>query len=149
MKFFQKRQFFFQENNHIIGSIFVTQKSKTNGSFVMTLLFVLHETKNDISDRFENDVQVFLRPPKPISARMLKNQICSFLKYFWIKLGSVEIKLKRTWVFATNSHFLIPISLEPNVVNLWYFKLILFDLAKVIAWKMSKVYDIGIQRYRD
>ena len=82
MKFFQKRQFFFTKNNHIIGSIFVTQKSKTNGSFVMTLLFVLHETKNDISDRFENDVQVFLRPPKPISARMLKTQICSFLKYF-------------------------------------------------------------------
>jgi len=32
---------------------------------------------------------------------------------------------ERNWVFATNSEFLIPISLEPNVVNLWYFKLII------------------------
>ena len=29
----------------------------------------------------------------------------------------------RNWVFATNSDFLIPISLDSNVVNLWYFKL--------------------------
>ena len=30
--------------------------------------------------------------------------------------------LKRNWVFATNSDFLITISLEPNVANLRYFK---------------------------
>ena len=29
----------------------------------------------------------------------------------------------RNWVFATNSDFLIPISLQPDGVNLQYFKL--------------------------
>ena len=29
----------------------------------------------------------------------------------------------RNWVFATNSNFLIPISIEPDVVDFWYFKL--------------------------
>ena len=31
-------------------------------------------------------------------------------------------KLERNWVFATNSDILIPISLEPNDVDLWYCK---------------------------
>ena len=35
---------------------------------------------------------------------------------------------ERNWVFATNSEFIIPISLEFNVANLWYFKLTLFDI---------------------
>ena len=50
----------------------------------------------------------------------------------------------RNWVFATNSDFLIPISLKPNVVNLWYFKLILFDLTELIVWniKRSNVFEI-------
>ena len=30
--------------------------------------------------------------------------------------------LQRNWVFATNSIFLIHLSLEPDVANLWYFK---------------------------
>jgi len=35
---------------------------------------------------------------------------------------------QRNWVFATNSDFLIPIFLEPNFADLWYFKLwILLD----------------------
>ena len=35
---------------------------------------------------------------------------------------------QRNWVFVTNSDFLIPISLQPNVVDLRYFKLwILLD----------------------
>ena len=41
---------------------------------------------------------------------------------------------QRNWVFSTSSEFIIPISLEPNVVNLWYFKLILFDLTEFIVW---------------
>ena len=44
---------------------------------------------------------------------------------------------KRNWVFATNSKFIIPISLEPNVVNLWYFKLTLFDLTEFIVWNVK------------
>ena len=35
---------------------------------------------------------------------------------------------KRNWVFATNLNFLTPISLQPDGVSLWYFKIRLFDL---------------------
>ena len=38
---------------------------------------------------------------------------------------------------ATNSDFLIFISLKPNGVNLWYFKLILFDLTELIVWNIK------------
>ena len=41
------------------------------------------------------------------------------------------------WVFATNSNLLIPISLQPDVVNLWYFKLRLFDLTEFIVWNIK------------
>jgi len=30
---------------------------------------------------------------------------------------------QRNWVFTTNEHFLTPLSLQPDGVNLWYFKL--------------------------
>ena len=30
---------------------------------------------------------------------------------------------KKNWVFAINSDFLIPISLQPDIVDLWFFKL--------------------------
>ena len=40
-------------------------------------------------------------------------------------------------MLATNSNFLISISLQPNDENLWYFDTI------------SKVYNIGLKRYRD
>ena len=33
---------------------------------------------------------------------------------------------QRIWVFATNSDILIPLSLQPNGVNLWYFRLFEF-----------------------
>ncbi len=33
--------------------------------------------------------------------------------------------------------FLISKSLQPDVVNLWYFKLILFDLTEVIVWNID------------
>ena len=39
----------------------------------------------------------------------------------------------RNWVFSTNSHFLTLISLQPDSVNLWYFKLRLFDLTELIV----------------
>ena len=35
---------------------------------------------------------------------------------------------KRNWVFATNSNLLIPIYLQPDGANFWYFKLRLFYL---------------------
>ena len=36
------------------------------------------------------------------------------------------------WVFATNSNFLIPIFLQPDGINLWYFKFRLLDLTEFI-----------------
>ena len=48
--------------------------------------------------------------------------------------------LQRNWVFATNSDFLITISLEPNVADLKYLKLwILLD--KIIWFEISKVFQ--------
>ena len=47
--------------------------------------------------------------------------------------------------FCYNSDFLIIISLQPNVVDLRYFKL-LFLWAQII---LSLKYTIGLQRYRD
>jgi len=54
------------------------------------------------------------------------NQPCWQIKF---KLRATTTILKqRNWVFATNSDFLITISLEPNVADLIYFKLwILLD----------------------
>ena len=39
---------------------------------------------------------------------------------------------ERNWAFVTNSDFLIPISLQPNVVDLRYFKL--WNILKQIIW---------------
>ena len=40
------------------------------------------------------------------------------------------------WVFATNSDILIPISLQLDGVNRWYFKLRIFDLMEFIVWNI-------------
>ena len=55
-----------------------------------------------------------------------------------LKNEGIELlpQIQRNWVFATNSEFIMPISLEPNVVNLWYLKLILFDLTDSIVWNI-------------
>ena len=39
--------------------------------------------------------------------------------------------------FAINPNFPIPIVLKPNVVNLWYFKLRLFDPTEYIIWNIK------------
>ena len=44
-----------------------------------------------------------------------------------------NVDLKELILCATNSDFLIPISLKPKVVNLCYFKLISFDLTELIV----------------
>ena len=52
--------------------------------------------------------------------------------------------VKRNWVFATNSDFLISISLEPNVVDPRYFKLwILLDQI-FWAWNIKGFYIRGL-----
>ena len=56
--------------------------------------------------------------------------------------------LNRNRVFATNSNFLIHISLQPDVVDHTHFKLqILLD--KIIFATLSKVYRIRLQIYMD
>ena len=44
---------------------------------------------------------------------------------------------QRKWVFVTNSNALIPISLQSDDVNLWYFKLRLFGLTEFIFWNIK------------
>ena len=44
---------------------------------------------------------------------------------------------QRNWVFVTNSNFKIPISFQPDSVNLWYFKLRLFCLTEFIVWNIK------------
>ena len=53
--------------------------------------------------------------------------------------------LKRSWIFATNSNIKTPISLEPNVVNLWYLKL---WCNRIHSLKYLK-FKIRFQRYSD
>ena len=74
---------------------------------------------------------------------------------FSVQQGSIYIykqtknyTLERIWVFATNSEFLILISLQPNVVNLRYFNQC-FCKIKWSKFEISKVYIINSQRYRD
>ena len=42
--------------------------------------------------------------------------------------NAVKRFCERNWVLATNSDFQIAISLQPDDVNFWYFKILLFDL---------------------
>ena len=46
-------------------------------------------------------------------------------------------------VFVLNSNFIFPIYLQPDGINLWHFKLRLFNL----TFEKSKIY-IGLQNYR-
>ena len=43
---------------------------------------------------------------------------------------------QRDWVFGTKSNIQTSISLELDFVNLWYFKLRLFDLTEFIVWNI-------------
>ena len=58
-------------------------------------------------------------------------------------------KMKRNWVLVIKSNFLISIFLQPDGVNLWYFKLRLFDLGEFLVWHIYKSYNIGLQRFRN
>ena len=49
-------------------------------------------------------------------------------------------------VFATNSNFLIPNFLQRDGVNLWYFKLKLFDY---IVWNIQDLYDAMLGAGKD
>ena len=50
---------------------------------------------------------------------------------YWLKLVNLDTEADR--VSATNSYFLIPLSLQLDGVNLLYFKLRLFNLTEFIV----------------
>ena len=91
---------------------------KTNQSFLQTLIFIPYvanlpfQTKNYFG-------------PKSLS-----------LKYQGLQRSWLE-SLKELSFFATNYDSTIGISFQPNSVNLWYFKLFLFDLKWFIVWSIS------------
>ena len=68
--------------------------------------------------------------------------LCLYMYFLasWLKVEPVlerNLYLKGTGVFATNSIFVILISFQPDDVNLWYFKLTLFDLTAFIVWNIK------------
>ena len=61
---------------------------------------------------------------------------CSNISFLFIHSLTYYL-IERNWVFVTNSVFVKPISLQPDDVNLWYFKLTIFDLIAFIAWNIK------------
>ena len=56
---------------------------------------------------------------------LFKLGTCSLCVHFKTKISwKISWILIRNWVFVTNSNIQTSISLIPNVINLWYFKLI-------------------------
>ena len=55
----------------------------------------------------------------------------------------VILGILRSWVFATNSDFLISISLQPNAVDLRYFKLLIPEVwnIKGLHHKVAKILE--------
>jgi len=74
--------------------------------------------------------------------RTERNNFLNVLGDFFVRRDIVWYKpnlkkIQRNWVFATNSNLLIPISLQPDGANLWYFKLRLFYLKVLIVWNIE------------
>ena len=63
----------------------------------------------------------------------------SFLFFVNVRMvfKSLKIREERNWFFTTHSVLVKPISLQPYDVNLWYFKLTLFDLIAFIVWNIK------------
>ena len=45
----------------------------------------------------------------------------------------ITLNISGNWVFATNSNVQILISLQPDNVNPWYFKIRIYDLTEIIV----------------
>ena len=60
----------------------------------------------------------------------------SLVFIYGYNLKKVSSPLKRNWLFATTSNFLVSTSLQPVGINLWYFKLKLFDFSEFIIWNI-------------
>ena len=59
------------------------------------------------------------------------------MQCYFTKVSHYQFVRQRNWVFTKNSNFLIPISLQPDAVNRWYFKLRLFDLTEFKVWNIK------------
>ena len=108
----------------------------SNQGSVMCLLSILDQKKKyggNIYLSIYLIIQLWAMNP-PIGA-VSKWKYLLLLKLWWKVLWMVKVE-QRKWVFATNPNFLTPIHLQPNDVNLWYFKLILFDITEVIVWNI-------------
>ena len=82
-----------------------------------------------------------------------------FLKYHWYILWGINSRgggwttgselrhsldsKQRNWVFATNSNIPIPISWQPNVVDLRYFKLLILLDQIIVSLKYERVKPTG------
>ena len=55
--------------------------------------------------------------------------------YVW----SFKFAFQMNWVLVTNSNFVIHISLQPDGVNLWYFKLRLLDQKELTVWNIKSL----------
>ena len=73
------------------------------------------------------------KPINSIKRFLVTPSCCEIFLIILIIKGSWNLIIKqRNWVFATNSDFLITLSLEPNVADLRYFKLLI--LLNLIIW---------------
>ena len=62
----------------------------------------------------------------------------------------MALRVKRSWVFVINSDFLIPASLQPNVVDLRYFKLWIALHQIILVWNIKSLQlNIRFLRYRE
>ena len=69
----------------------------------------------------------------------LKIVVCLLVVSFLVVFVFVHnfFQSQRNWVFVTNSVFVKPTSLQPDDVNLWYFKLTVYDLTAFIVWNIK------------
>ena len=83
----------------------------------------LTETRKEIGRiNYFSRIIIFLYPEKGLKG-IAVNQACEWTE--------------RNWIFATNSDFLITISLKPNVVDLRYFKLWIFLNQIIRVWNIK------------
>ena len=83
----------------------------------------------------------------PLILILLNNVFCNLQAYCssLAKINFIQIIhqifCKRIWVFATNSDILIPLSLQPNVVNFWHFKLLIVLDQIMIVWNIKGLHN--------
>ena len=81
---------------------------------------------------------------KPLMFRIFENPEKNAESMLWVWRSThtklLHFKSERNWVFATNSDFIITISLEPNVVDLRYFKLWILLTTLIWVWNITSLH---------